>query len=514
MTADGVPHTRRGWIEAAAVCLLAAVVYWLSLAPTITWQHDGADSGDLATAVAVGGVPHPSGYPTYLALAELFQALPLGGDVAYRLNLMSAICAAVAAGLLSLAIGQSLRYEPGESNRPPADLLEASAVLAALIFAFSTPFWSQAVIAEVYALNALCVAWLVWLALRVRAGREGELAGLCVATGLALGNHLSMLFVLPLVAALVWPAYWRQGCGRRVALVLLIAAGLSVYGLLPWRAAAHPPVNWGGADQWAGLSWLVNGEAYQGYVFGLPWSYVGSRMLALTQITVRALAWWGVPVALWGWQVMLRRDRALAIGSLLTVTLIAVYAVGYNTRDSYVYLLPALMLMSVWLAWGTLDLLRLAGPSLQRAGLAWALLILPLASAALNFPAMSLRDDRTALDFAERALSQAAPNALILVDDDRHTFALWYARYALGQRPDVTIVNVSLLSYDWYRASLAKAHPGLPLSPDAGDLIRQAIGDGRPVYGVGDTLTLPDQLTLEASQDADRLRRVSAASGP
>src|SRR5512136_2984111 len=107
MTIYGVPPACRVWIEAAALGLLAAAVYWLSLAPTITWQHDGADSGDLATAVAVGGVPHPSGYPTYLALAELFRVLPLGGDVAYRLNLMSAVCAAAAAGLLSLAIGQS-----------------------------------------------------------------------------------------------------------------------------------------------------------------------------------------------------------------------------------------------------------------------------------------------------------------------------------------------------------------------------------------------------------------------
>ncbi len=513
MTADGVPHTRRAWIEAVALCLLVAAVYWLSLAPTITWQHDGADSGDLATAVAVGGVPHPSGYPTYLALAELFRDLPLGGDVAYRLNLMSAVCAAVAAGLLSLAIGRSLRYGAGEPVRLPADFLGTSAATAALVFAFSAPFWSQAVIAEVYTLNALCVALLVWLALRVRAGHEGELAGLCVAAGLALGNHLSVLLVLPLVAALVWPAYWRQRRGRRVALVLLIAAGLSVYGLLPWRAAAHPPVNWGGADQWVGLSWLVNGEAYRGYVFGLPWSYAGSRMLALTQITVRALAWWGVPVAIWGWRTMLRRDRALALGSLLTVALIAVYAVGYNTTDSYIYLLPALMLMSVWLAWGLLDLLRLVEPSLRGAGLAWALLILPLTSAALNFPAMSLRDDRAALDFAEGALSQAAPSALILVDDDRHTFALWYARYALGRRPDVAIVNVNLLNYNWYQASLAQAHPGLPLAPDAGDLVRQALAE-RPVYAVGDTLALPDHFTLEAVQDADRLRRVSAAGGP
>ena len=56
-------------------------------------------------------------------------------------------------------------------------------------------------------------------------------------------------------------------------------------------------------------------------------------------------------------------------------------------------------------------------------------------------------------------------------------------------------------------------HPGLPLAPDAGDLVRQAIGE-RPVYAVGDTLTLPDQFALETGQGADRLRRVSATGGP
>ena len=98
------------WISVVVLCLLTFLVYWLSLAPTITWQHDGADSGDLATAVAVGGVPHPSGYPTYLVLAEFFRYLPFGEDVAYRLNLMSAVCGSIAAGLLSLAAGRSLLF--------------------------------------------------------------------------------------------------------------------------------------------------------------------------------------------------------------------------------------------------------------------------------------------------------------------------------------------------------------------------------------------------------------------
>ena len=58
------------------VGLLSFIVYVCTLAPTITWRNDGVDSGDLAAAVAVGGVPHPPGYPTYLILGEVFKLLP------------------------------------------------------------------------------------------------------------------------------------------------------------------------------------------------------------------------------------------------------------------------------------------------------------------------------------------------------------------------------------------------------------------------------------------------------
>ena len=82
----------RRW-AALAVPLL---VYLLTLAPTITWAHDGADGGDLITAAYTLGVPHPPGYPVYCLLGHLFAHLPLR-DVAWRLNLMSAVGAGLAA---------------------------------------------------------------------------------------------------------------------------------------------------------------------------------------------------------------------------------------------------------------------------------------------------------------------------------------------------------------------------------------------------------------------------------
>src|SRR3989442_263867 len=133
---------------AALVLAALGFAYLGTLGPSITWANSGADSGDLVTAGATLGVAHPTGYPTYLILAHLFQLLPVG-DLAFRTNLLS-VAAAASAALCVYAIVRKLLAQSG---------LRASlaAALAALGLGLSPVFWSQAVVAEVHSLNALFV---------------------------------------------------------------------------------------------------------------------------------------------------------------------------------------------------------------------------------------------------------------------------------------------------------------------------------------------------------------------
>jgi hypothetical protein len=85
----------------AFTLLGALVVYLLTLAPDLTWAHDGVDGGELITAVFTHSLPHPPGYPLYRLLTQPLLALPLG-NVAYRFNLFSALTIALAAGLVAL----------------------------------------------------------------------------------------------------------------------------------------------------------------------------------------------------------------------------------------------------------------------------------------------------------------------------------------------------------------------------------------------------------------------------
>ncbi len=145
-------------LAALAAGVASFAVYVQTLAPTV----DTGDGPELATAVLTLGVPHPTGYPLYMLIGQLWtRALPLG-DPAWRLNLLSALCAALAVALLA-----------GSTARLTRSAL--AGWLAGGLLAFSPLLWSQATVVEVYALHLVLVvgtlgAWLRFDAAGTAAG--------------------------------------------------------------------------------------------------------------------------------------------------------------------------------------------------------------------------------------------------------------------------------------------------------------------------------------------------------
>jgi hypothetical protein len=430
-----------------AVAALSAAgalsAYLGTLAPGLTWRNAGADGGELAAAAAVLGVAHPPGYPTFSLLAHLFTRLPLG-EVATRTNLFSAACASGTVALLAWALA-----------RPKGEWV--SALGAGTALAFSPLLWSQATITEVHALNALFAALLLALAaLKPEAGRHRHATALALAAGgiwgLSLGNHPTALFCAPLAGL----ALWRS---RRFPAGLIgLALGLSVYLYLPLRAAAETPINWGNPQTLEGFRWVVSGALYRPFIFSLPLIHLPARLAATATLTTRQFTAPGLLVAFWGGAALWGKDRRLFFATGATMALCTVFALGYNTTDSYLYLLPALVCLGLWLGVGMNDIvkaLRVRAGSLARLG-EGLIVALPLALGILRFPEMDLSHDRAAGDFATAVLAQAPPEAILLSRRDAHTFALWYAQYALKQRPDVATVDLDLLAHDWYADGLSR----------------------------------------------------------
>jgi hypothetical protein len=475
MHKDRAPKSAGVWRHRAALAALAALavpllVYLLTMAPTITWAHDGADGGDLITAAYTLGVPHPPGYPTYCLLGWLFAHMPLG-DVAWRLNLMSAVGAALAAlGLYAAVLDRQRERQDADGTTVAVGLC------AAWSLAFASPLWSQALITEVYAVNAAFVALVLWLALRGRRASASR-AALGLAWGLSLGTHLTGLALLPVVT-------WALAAGRRersfrsLLLPWLLGAmlGISTYAYLPLRAG-RGAVTWGNPTTLAGWWWMVSGALYRGYVFALPLEAVPARLLALARYLAYGFGPTGVALGIIGVGSLVRRQRGLLLASGLSWLLYAAYAIGYDTADSYTYLIPALIVFAFWLGEGLAEGLGWLRSRLGRHwGLAAGLCLAcagPLSALVLNCRALDVHQDTVARDFGEGVLTTAPRRAVLLTAQDAHTFTLWYFQHVVGRRPDVAVVDMGLLGYDWYRVDLLRAWPWLVVSgSDVGELSR------------------------------------------
>jgi hypothetical protein len=491
---------------------LALALYVATLAPGLTWAHDGADGGDFLAAALTGGVPHPTGYPAYqLLLQAAIRLLPV--EPARAGNWLSAICAALAAGLLADLARRSL---------PPAPWRGVVALAAGLAWATSPALWSQAVITEVYALNALAVVLVLWLLwqwghlLPADAGWRW-LAAAALVLGLGLGNHLSLALALPGLAVWLWMGQARLSRLSRAGaagLAALLLLGLAVYARVPLAAAAEPPVNWGGAHTPAGFWWLVSGGPYRGLVGGMGGSELLTRLSSLVGAALDQLGGgpWGAALAVVGLWQLDRRHHAWWRTTGLLALLFALYGLLYRTDTAFVYLIPAWGMAALWLGEGIDRLARLLTD--RRA--AWVLVIgltaaLPLSAIVRFYPLNDARRDARAETFTAQALAQAEEGAVILTATDRPTFALWYAVYGLGRRSDIVPLNVNLYGYDWYRATLAHHYPALftGLAEDASlEAVVRAAAARRPVYAAEPLPVALPGLALHNGEPLARLRPV------
>jgi hypothetical protein len=468
----------------STVILLASfTLYLATLAPTLTWgwERKGVDGGELLTAAHTLGIPHPPGYPTYTMLLRGFTELVPHGDIAYRGNLLSATLAAAAVFATFWAI---LRIISATGASPRLAL--TGAALGSSVLATSPLFWSQAVITEVYALNALFASLLLltatWLTLRrtddsdsFYASPNAKLIMFGLIIGVGLGNHLTLLAVaVPLI-------YWIwKSLGTRATLSLWLfiplLLGLAVYAYLPLRASQHPPINWGNAATLRGAIWILSARPYQEYVFGVTVGNIFERLIDWTRLVFYQFNPLGLFIGLMAIPTLRKYLPALWAASVISIAILSVYSVTYNSFDFEVLMIPVFILFSMWIGIGFAkiasalteqgDALKtqttwqkslFSQPILVLGVLAFALL--PGMSLALNYADQDLSDDRTALQHAEGILD-AVPDWSVLISQTEETlFSLWYVRYVKSPNRDVAVIAAPLLQFDWYLKDIHRTFP-------------------------------------------------------
>ena len=466
------------------------VLYLTSIAPGLTWANFGVDGGDLITAAATGGIAHPTGYPLYLLLARLFQLIPIG-SLAFRTNLMSAIATALSALLIYGLVTQSLSHSNANHYWVPG-------MASGLAFGLAPLIWSQAVITEVYSLHSLFVALILYEAVTPLTGTLTQKrmdSALGLTFGLAMGNHVTTIFLLPVILLTTifrkppllqgksWISNWQLDYHTLLRRIIWIGIGLLVYLTLPLRSLSHPPINWGNPINLDGFTWLVSGKLYQGLLLNMNLASLIDRVQPAAALWLAQFGVIGLSVGLTGLVVFFQPTR-LNYSMLWIAILSIVFSIGYATPDAIMYFIPAYLCFAIWIGMGLAGLMEKVSTRFHSFGLLAGLIFIGvlMIQAWVHFPQVDASHDLRAESFGKSVLSLAPDRALVFVKGDEAIFTSWYFQYALRNRPDLVIVAGDLLGFKWYLETLQTTYPDLNLtSPSPFEETVLASNPGRPV---------------------------------
>ncbi len=453
------------------VAVAALALYVRTLLPGMAFD----DWGEMQSVPWVLGIPHPTGYPTYVIAAWLFERLPLG-DVAFRANLFSAVCMALALATASV-IGIRLGVAP------------VIAGVAAFATAVVGTIWGSGTVAEVNPLHVLLAALILERSIAWSQGRrlrDLALGGLLV--GLALANHPLTVLVAPwAVGFAIWSGRetLRAHPGWLLAPVATGALGLAAYLYLPIAASFDPPLIYNDPVTWEAFKFLVTGEQFRGQYDGLlsasgPATFVAS----LPQLWSVVVAEAAIPVAVLGavgGLVLLRRWTAAGV-MLAGIGVTGVYAWANYLHLEHYLLVP--FLVAGILAGVALDgAARLVAgrlPDRRRAVPAGVLAIAGALTAALllatTIDAQDRSADHSAQAYVDDVFAVLPPDAAILSFWGASP-PLWHATLVLGDRPDVLVVDDSNIVYEGWGtreariASLICERPVFIIRPTAAELV-------------------------------------------
>jgi hypothetical protein len=422
-------------VVGAGAAVVVLVLYLNTLAPTILHYDspDLIDSAMLQMQVAVLGITHPTGYPTYLMLTHLFTYLPFG-DVAYRVNLGSAVYGALAVAVVYWA-GYLL------SRRAVA------AAVGALAFGFGGTLWSQAVITEVYTLNALVVALTLAVLLLWRArGRDRYLLLAAFLCGIALTTHTTSGLLLPASLLFVALVDWRKLLDLGLVLkgVGGFLLGLTPYLYLPVRSWMDPPFEANNPSNFERFWYVVSGGNLRRSFLAFGPAELPDRVGFYWDHLLGNFNWGLLAAGIAGLAAMLLWDRAAAALTGFLYFGWLFYALENDIPDIEIYFIPTYLVLSLWISGGLGVLLEEVEPGFARVprwavlgALSAAMVLLVVPGVGESYANNDMSGDYRGREVVEAVGAYAAPNSTIL----HHRSEVWYLVLVERRRRDLTIVD-------------------------------------------------------------------------
>lgn len=465
----------------------ALFLYLRTLAPGVV----GFDSAELITGAYSLGIVHPSGYPLFLLLGKLFSFLPIG-SVAYRLNLMSALFAALSSCLLAVLVYQwTGRRWVG--------------MFGGLVLAGTISFWQMAVVTEVYSLHVFFLTLELLLLLRWRqTERMAWLDVFVLVYALSLTNHVSGVLFAPAFAWFILRTTgWRKLLRRSPRYILLGLLGFSPYLYLPFRQIAQPSLDYVSSyynidlKTLSGLWWMISGQAYHFFAFSYDAAGYLRETITFLNLLIRNVTVVGAVLGIAGMVRMIRRRLPMRFALPLLFLVYAFFYIGYGVVDKATMFLPAFTVWVIWMGVGLDGLVRV-GQDLYRRDFPTASSLrveYVVQALAVLFLSAIITSNWGWADMSEAYAPEIfAEQVLITIEDEAFIMGEWssavileYYQTVEGVRPDVEIFNRSRFQVAQYYQFLEEDK-----SPSAAAEVVYAMEEAwiamvaadRPVYAV------------------------------
>ena len=476
------PFGKIDYLGGLLVLFVSFGVYLHTLTPTVGFH----DSGELITVAYTSGIAHPPGYPLYTLFGKLFCTLIPIGNIAYRMNMESALFASLAVMMTYFIILKLLII-----NYQLSIIRIIPSIVASLILAFSATFWEQAVIAEKYTLNAFFFTLLIFILLKWQEAQNSKLKTqnylylFAFMLGLSFTHHFQTAYLVPgsifFISATLWnhrdTEVQRKKKSPQISQIfsirnpqsairnflkmgLLFILPLTLWLYLPLRASQNLPLNcdWGNPKTWERFIAHLSVKEYHYFMVFSAKECLNHLFLNLKTVFVSE---YGLLVffSICGFFISLKNKPIFSLFLLLVglanIFHLTTYAIPIsNTKD---YHLPSYIIFSLWTGQAMFFIASFA----KRFSL--LLLFVPLFLFISHYQEANKVRYYFAYDNGRNMLKSLRDDALLFTYTDDDLFPLWYLQYCSRFRDDTVSINILRLQYDWYAEGL-KEKTGLSFS--------------------------------------------------
>lgn len=470
-----------------------SALYIRTTAPSVL----SGDSAEFQLVASLFGVAHPTTYPLYSMLgAVASRAIPFG-DAAWRVTVVSAVCASMAVAVGSLFLRHlKLSYR--------------AALLSSCLLGVSPGLWNAATLAEVYTLLILLMIALALAMLHKRLYFAALIAGLGFTHHGLFAITALPIFAFWMIAQIL--IIYHTSKRKLLACYLMIISAFFL-GMTPWlyplvQFGRYGPFNgldyglprhyfWGAPGSWGQVFDLLSGGSLRRDIFRMP-SLLDTHM-TLSMLTERALfefGWLGLALGFIGCIVLLRRNIWLWLASawILVSTTLYLILLGPAVADAPIFSIPMLLPWTLYIAYAIDWLISefiigrrgdtqsrdaqscvakscnakscVATPATPwRQPLGWMLFAVLCFSviwwADTRLPYANKRHLWLYREFGEAVLTEMAPNAVVLAHWEQG-MTLQYLHLVEKQRPDIW-VDVVEPGDDAWPARIQRRYAGRPV---------------------------------------------------